>query len=238
MAKRFAEQAPIWTPGSRSGYHALSVGILAGELVKRVSGRSIGTFFRDEVAKPFGIDFFIGLPESEEPRVAQMIPAKTSNMPPPETLNASQIAAMGNPGVNAEFPNKRLWRAAELSSANGQGTASALARVYGALATDGKIDGKALVKPETIKKMTAVQIEGHDEVLAMPTRWGAGFLFNVGGLYGPNDETFGHSGWGGSFGIADPKTGLAIAYVMNQMGAELAGDMRANALVQSVYASL
>jgi CubicO group peptidase (beta-lactamase class C family) len=233
MAKRLAEQAPIWTPGSRSGYHALSVGILAGELVKRVSGKSIGTFFRDEVAKPFGVDFFIGLPQS-----AEMIPAKTNNMPPPETLNASQIAAMGNPAVNAEFPNKRGWRAAELSSANGQGTASALARVYGALAADGKIDGKALVRPETIRRMTAVQIEGHDEVLAMPARWGAGFLLNVGGLYGPNDETFGHSGWGGSFGIADPKTGLAIAYVMNQMGPDLAGDARANAIVAATYASI
>src|SRR3546814_7440789 len=133
---------------------------------------------------------------------------------------------------------KRGWRAAELSSANGQGTASALARVYGALASDGKIDGKALVKPDTIKKMTAVQIEGHDEVLAMPARWGAWFLLNVGGLYGPNDETFGHSGWGGSFGIADPKTGLAIAYVMNQMGPDLAGDVRANAIVAATYASI
>ncbi|HEY4345353.1 MAG TPA: serine hydrolase domain-containing protein [Parvibaculum sp.] len=238
MATRLAEQAPIWTPGSRSGYHALSVGILAGELVKRVSGKSIGTFFRDEVAKPFGVDFFIGLPQSEEPRTAEMIPAKTNNMPPPSSLNASQIAAMGNPAVNAAFPNKRGWRAAELSSANGQGTASALARVYGALASDGKIDGKPLVKPDTIGKMTAVQIEGHDEVLAMPARWGAGFLLNAGGLYGPNDETFGHSGWGGSFGIADPKTGLAIAYVMNQMGPDLAGDARANAIIAATYASI
>lgn len=238
MVERLAAQTPIWTPGSRSGYHALSVGILAGELVKRVSGKTIGTFFRDKVAKPFGVDFFIGLPESEEPRVAEMIPAGTSNMPRPETLSPSQIAAMGNPGVNAEFPNRRMWRAAELSSANGQGTASALARVYGALATDGKIDGKALVKPDTIRRMTAVQIEGHDEVLAMPARWGAGFLLNVGGLYGPNDDTFGHSGWGGSFGIADPKTGVAVAYVMNQMGPDLAGDARANAIVAATYASL
>lgn len=238
MAERLATQAPLWTPGSRSGYHALTVGILAGELVRRVSGKTIGTFFREEVAEPFGVDFFIGLPASEDARVAEMIPAKTSNMPDPSTLNASQMLALGNPAPDARVPNERFWRGAELSSANGQGTAAAIARVYGALATDGTIDGKRLVKPETIRAMTKLQIEGHDEVLAMPARWGAGYILNVGGLYGPNDEAFGHSGWGGSFGMADPKTGLGIAYVMNQMGPDLAGDARANAIIAAVYASL
>lgn len=238
MAERLAAQAPIWTPGSRSGYHALSVGILAGELVRRVSSKTLGTYFRDEVARPFGVDFFIGLPQAEEARVAEMIPARTSSMPPPQSLNASQAAALGNPAVDAEFPNRRAWRAAEIPSANGQGGAAALARVYGALATDGRIGGKALLAPRTIARMTALQIEGMDEVLGMHARWGAGFLLNVGGLYGPNEGTFGHSGWGGSFGIADPKTGLGMAYVMNQMGPDLAGDARANALVAACYASI
>ena len=239
MAERMAAQAPLWDPGSRSGYHALTVGILAGELVRRVSGKTIGTFFREEVAEPFGVDFFIGLPASEDGRVAEMIPATKSNMLDPATLNPSQMVALGNPAPDARVPNERFWRGAELSSANGQGTASAVARVYGALASDGTIDGKRLVKPETIRAMTKLQIEGHDEVLGMHTRWGAGYILNVGGLlYGPNDEAFGHSGWGGSFGMADPKTGLAVAYVMNQMGPDLAGDARANALVAAAYASL
>lgn len=99
------------------------------------------------------------------------------------------------------------------------------------------------MKPETIRAMTALQIEGPDEVLGMPARWGAGYILNaVGlnavGLYGPNDEAFGHSGWGGSFGMADPKTGLGIAYTMNQMGPDLAGDVRANAIIAAAYASL
>ncbi|MDZ4380549.1 MAG: serine hydrolase domain-containing protein [Parvibaculum sp.] len=238
MAERLAAQAPIWAPGSRSGYHALTVGILAGELVGRVSGKTIGTFFREEVAEPFGVDFFIGLPASEDARVAEMIPAKTSNMPDPSTLNVSQIAALGNPAPDPRVPNERFWRRAELSSANGQGSAFALARVYGALASGGKIDGKPLVQPETIRAMTTLQIEGPDEVLGMPARWGAGYILNVGGLYGPNDEAFGHSGWGGSFGMADPKTGLGIAYTMNQMGPDLAGDVRANAIIAAAYASL
>ena len=236
MAERLAAQAPLWEPGSKSGYHALTVGILAGEVVARVTGKSIGTWFRENVALPFEVDFFIGLPASEDHRVAEMIPAKTSNMP--GSLNASQMAALGNPAPNAATPNERFWRGAELSSANGQSTASAIARVYGALASDGKIDGKELVKPATIRAMTAVQIEGHDEVLAMPSRWGAGYILNVGGLYGPNNESFGHSGWGGSFGFADPKTGIGMAYVMNQMGPDLAGDARANALIAAAYTAL
>ena len=238
MAARLAEQAPIWEPGSRSGYHALTVGILAGELVRRVTGRSIGTFFREEVAEAFGVDFFIGLPASEDIRAAEMIPAKKPSSIDPSTLNASQMVALGNPVLDARVPNERYWRGAELSSANGQGTAAAIARVYSALATDGTIEGKRLVKPETIRAMTELQIEGHDEVLNMPSRWGAGYILNVGGLYGPNDEAFGHSGWGGSFGMADPKTGLGISYVMNQMGPDLAGDARANAIIAAAYASL
>lgn len=238
MAERLAAQAPLWEPGSRSGYHALTVGILAGELVRRVTGTTIGAYFNERVAKPFGIDFFIGLPETEDARVAEMIPATTSNMPAPETLNPSQVAALGNPAPDARIPNERFWRAAELSSANGQGTAAAIARVYGALAHDGTIDGQQLVRPETIRAMTAPQIEGADEVLAMPARWGAGYILNVGGLYGPNAESFGHSGWGGSFGMADPTTGLAISYVMNQMGPDLAGDARANAIIAAAYASV
>ncbi|MBX3495325.1 MAG: beta-lactamase family protein [Parvibaculum sp.] len=238
MAERLAAQAPIWAPGSRSGYHALTVGILAGELVARVTGKSIGTWFRENVAEPHKVDFHIGLPASEDFRVAEMIPSATSSLPPPETLNVSQVAALGNPAPDARVPNERFWRGAELSSANGQGTAAAIARVYGALAGDGRIEGKVLVKPETIRAMTDLQIEGPDEVLGMPARWGAGFILNVGGLYGPNDEAFGHSGWGGSFGLADPKTGLGIAYVMNQMGPDLAGDARANALIAATYASL
>lgn len=237
MAERLAAQAPLWEPGSRSGYHALTVGILAGELVRRVTGTTIGTYFNEQVAKPFGVDFFIGLPETEDARVAEMIPTATSNMPAPETLNPSQIAALGNPAPDARIPNERFWRAAELSSANGQGTAAAIARVYGALAHDGTIDGKRLVKSETIRAMTALRIEGADEVLAMPARWSAGYILNVGGLYGPNVESFGHSGWGGSFGMADPKTGLAISYVMNQMGPDLAGDARANAIIAAAYAA-
>ncbi|MGV8995387.1 MAG: serine hydrolase domain-containing protein [Parvibaculaceae bacterium] len=238
MAERLAAQKPLWTPGSKSGYHALTVGILIGEVVARVTGKSIGTWFSENVARPHEVDFFIGLPESEDFRVAEMIAADRSGMPAGSTLNPSQRVALGNPAPNATVPNERFWRDAELSSANGQSTASAIARVYGALASDGKIDGKELVKPETIAAMTALQIEGPDEVLGMQSRWSAGYILNVFGMYGPNDEAFGHSGWGGSFGMADPKTGIAIAYTMNKMGAELAGDPRANALIAAVYASL
>ena len=238
MSARLAAQAPLWEPGSRSGYHAITIGVLFGELVKRITGKSIGTYFNEEIAMPFGIDFFIGLPELEEVRVAEMVPAPNASPLAAGDLNPSQVAAFTNPAPDAAVPNQRFWRAAELSSANGQGTASGLARVYGALANGGMLEGKQLVTPSTIRAMTAEQISGPDEVLAMPVRWGAGFLLNVMGLYGPNEGSFGHSGWGGSFGMADPKAGLGISYVMNQMGPDLAGDVRANALIAATYASL
>lgn len=238
MAARLAAQAPLWEPGSKSGYHAITIGVLLGELVARITGKSIGTYFQDEIAKPFGVDFYIGLPDSEEPRAAEMIPALNASPLAVGSLNPSQAAAFNNPAPDASVPNQRFWRAAELSSANGRGTAVALARIYGALANKGMLEGKALVTPTTIRAMTAQQIEGVDDVLGMPVRWGAGYLLNVMGLYGPNDVAFGHSGWGGSFGMADPKAGLGISYVMNQMGPDLAGDVRANALIAASYASL
>ena len=238
MAARLAAQTPFWEPGSRTGYHALSVGVLVGELVKRITGKSIGSYFNEEIARPFDIDFFIGLPELEEYRVAEMIPASNTSPMKASDFNPSQIAAFTNPAPDAAVPNQRFWRAAELSSANGQGRAVALARVYGALANGGMLDGKSLVTPSTIRAMTAQQISGMDEVLAMPTRWGAGFQLNVMGLYGPNQASFGHAGWGGSFGMADPNAALGISYVMNQMGPGLVGDVRANALIAATYASL
>jgi CubicO group peptidase (beta-lactamase class C family) len=237
-ASRLAAQAPIWEPGSRSGYHAITVGFLANEVFRRVDGRTLGTFVAEEIAGPFGIDISIGLPASGEGRRAPIIPAAASGLPPADTLNASQKLALGNPPLDAAAPNEPAWRAAEIPAANGFATAEALARLYGALAGDGRIGGRKLIGRETIPLMTAPRIANVDEVLGMDVRWAAGFLLNGMGVYGPNAETFGHSGWGGSFGCADPRTGIAIGYVMNQMGSQLAGDPRSVAHIDAIYSSL
>lgn len=238
-AARFAAMTPLWPPGSRSGYHAISIGNLAGELFRRIEGRTLGAFIRDELAGPSGLDLTLGLPPSEEARRAEMIAPPelaTSNMA--TDLNPSQVAAYTNPVIEPLLPNTPAWRACELSSANGFSNARALARLFGAVAGDGTLEGRRIVGAEAIAQATVEQISGVDEVLGVPARWGAGFLLNTDGLYGPQDRSFGHSGWGGSFVVVDPVARMAVAYAMNRMGTDLVGDPRDVALIAAAYESL
>lgn len=238
-AARLAAQAPLWAPGSRSGYHAISIGTLANELFRRIEGRSVGTFIAEELAGPFGLDLTLGLPVSEEARRAEMIAPPelaTSNMT--TDLNPSQLAAYLNPVMEPLRPNTAAWRACEIPSANGFSNARSLARLFGAVAGDGTLDGRRIVGPEALAQATTLQIEGVDEVLGVPVRWGVGFLLNTDGLYGPETKAFGHSGWGGSFAMVDPVKRTAIAYTMNRMGTDLVGDPRDVALIAAAYEGL
>lgn len=232
-AARLAATEPLWPPGSRSGYHAISIGVLAGELFRRITGRSLGQFIASELSGPMGLDLTLGLPVSEEARRAEMIAPPelaTSNMA--TDLNPSQMAAYLNPVIEPLLPNTAAWRACELSSANGFSNARSLARLFGAVARGD------LLKPETLAQATAKRIEGVDEVLGVQARWGAGFLLNTDGLYGPQARAFGHSGWGGSFVVVDPVAKAAIAYTMNRMGVDLVGDPRDVALIAAAYQGL
>lgn len=232
-AARLAAQAPFWPPGSRSGYHAISIGVLAGELFRRITGQGLGRFIKDTLSGPLGLDLTLGLPASEEARRAEMIAPPelvTSNMA--TDLNPSQAAAYLNPVIEPLLPNTAAWRACELSSANGFSNARSLARLFGALASG------ALVSPRTLAAATAERISGVDEVLGVPARWGAGFLLNTDGLYGPETLAFGHSGWGGSFVVVDPVRRAALAYTMNRMGTDLVGDPRDMALIAAAYEGL
>ena len=239
MAARMAAAEPLWEPGTRSGYHALTYAFITGELVKRITGKTIGRFFRDEIAAPWEIDFYIGLPESEEGRIAEMIAAPNAQPLDAANLNEVQKLTFANPSPSATAPNSRAWRKAEISSANGRGSASALAKLFGAVAAGGALNGTSLVSRETLAKLSAEQISNEDLVLGLQGSWGAGVLRNVGGLlYGPNEATIGHSGWGGSFVLCDPVAGVGISYVMNQMGPDLAGDPRAMGLLAAAYEAL
>lgn len=232
-AARLAAQTPIWAPGSASGYHALSIGILGTELFERIEGRPIKQFVAEEIVGPLGIDFSIGLPAGEEHRCAELSPPPSAPVDP-TAFTPAQIAALGNPGLRAGLAMTPEWRAADLPSANGHGTARALATIYARLiAPEG-----GLVSPETLAKATAQQIRNTDLVLGIECDWAAGFLRNSSGVFGPVAATFGHTGWGGSFAIGDPENGLTMAYTMNRMDANLRNDARANALINAVYASL
>jgi CubicO group peptidase (beta-lactamase class C family) len=135
-------------------------------------------------------------------------------------------------------PNTAAWRACEIPSANGFTNARSLARLFGAVAGDGRLDGRHIVGPEAMARATTLRIEGVDEVLGVPARWGAGFLLNTDGLYGPEPLAYGHSGWGGSFVLVDPVRRTAIAYAMNRMGTDLVGDPRDVALIAAAYEGL
>lgn len=236
MVRLLAAQAPMFETG-RSGYHAVTHGFLTGELVRRTTDRTLGRFFAESLAVPLGADAWIGLPESEDVRVCEMI--KASGVPslqlPP---HPAARAALANPSLDAETPNERWWRAAEIPSANGFATARAIATIYGMLARGGEATGRVYLSAGTIAEATRERVHSTDLVLGFPMRWGAGFALNDGAIYGPNLRAFGHSGWGGSFGFADPDAKLGMGYAMNQMYANVRGDPRSLALIDAVYGSL
>jgi CubicO group peptidase (beta-lactamase class C family) len=249
MTEALARQKPWWEPGTNRGYHAMTYGYLVGEVIRRVSGKTVGGYFRDEIGAPLGIDFYIGTPEELDGRIAEMIPA-----PLQTSANTPLAAAMMNPlsmsfkafGLTPDIMNREIgksseWRRAEIPAGNGHGNARAVARVYGALARGGEIDGVRVLSAEAIERAIEEQDYGEDAVLVgLPMRVGLGFMLTCPEIpLGPNPRSFGHAGMGGSLGFADPDEKLAFGYVMNKMVIpENLDDPRLRALVDSVYAPL
>lgn len=234
-AAKLARQRPAWEPGTATSYHAMTYGWLAGEIVRRVAGKTIGRLVAEEIAKPLDADLFIGLPENQDARAAEMLPPKNAATPPP--LPAVATMALTNPVQDPLLPNTRAWRAAEIPAANGHASAMGLARFYAALATDHGCEGVRLLSPATQERLVRPATLGRtDMFLGFMDSWGMGVALNTPGIYGPNPRAFGHSGWGGSFGCADPDAGVAIGYVCNQMGPELVGDPRTSGLCAAVLA--
>ena len=243
-----AEQEPWWTPGERHGYHAVTYGWLVGEVVRRIDGRSLGTYFREEFAAPLGLDAHIGIGPEYDGRISTLMDAPPDpNMPDaiemfggPESLGGK---VFGNPPLagpdEQNITASRGWRAAEIPAANGHATARALARIYGATANGGAIDGIHVIDPETVAQAIVEQSKGADAVLVMETRFGLGWMLTSEFMpLGPNPRAFGHPGAGGSLGYADLDAGIGFGYTMNQMQNNLSGDPRVNGLIDAVYAAL
>ena len=232
----FAAMAPLWEPGSRCVYHAMSYGHLAGEALRRADGRMPGRFIADEIAGPLGLDLFVGLPEREEHRVAELSASEDASDWIAEVERAGYRNAMHGPRVTALTPNERAWRAAEIPAGNGQATAASLARLYGVLATG----GGELISARGIRAATAERFDGIDVSMSLPTRFGAGY--RLGGpesQLGPNPASYGHSGWGGAFAFADPDNGLGVAYVMNRMlGSADDAITRHRRMIDAIYGAL
>jgi len=234
---KLAAMAPLFPIGSASGYHPVTYGYIAGEIFRRVDGRTMGTALREDICEPLDLDLWIGLPDSEHDRVAELM--RPTAMPQFGEINAAVQAAFFKPWSSSGGKGAAEWRRVEIPSANGHATAPALARLMGALANGGTLDGRSLITPAGIKAATAERIRGRDLVLPYEISWGAGFMRNEPNFfYGPTAEAFGHSGWGGSCAFADPTRGVSGAYVMNKQGNALIGDPRAVRLIESAYASL
>jgi CubicO group peptidase (beta-lactamase class C family) len=241
MSEALAEQAPWWEPGTAHGYHVNTYGFLAGELVRRIDGRSIGALLREDVARPLGADIHIGLPQSEHHRVSDFLwpfsPPKP-DIPDDEAL-MKWNTYWNPPGFSgAHWVNHPRWRTAEVPSTNGHGNARAVARIYSALADGGEIDGVRILSRSALKAATTEQVNGYDRINDRPSRFGIGFqLTQPERPLGPNPEAFGHFGAGGSLGFCDPKSRIAFGYVTNDMGPRWQNP-RNRALVDAIYASL
>ncbi|WP_333737885.1 serine hydrolase domain-containing protein [Streptomyces sp. IBSBF 2806] len=244
---RLAATEPWWEPGTRSGYHALTFGFLVGEVVRRVSGLRPGAFLEREVTGPLGVDFTIGLAEKEAHRAAELVhpPAASASEQAAvfSRLTPAAIAALTNPLAGAAEANSPRWRAAEIPAANGHGTARAVAALYGVFAGRGAYGGRRVLSPEGAERVREGQGACRDVVLGSgfdhETEIGLGlWLSGPNGSYGPNPRAFGHDGFGGSCGLADPEAGVSLGYVMNRMGPRIADDPRKMALIEALYGAL
>jgi CubicO group peptidase (beta-lactamase class C family) len=234
---KLAAMAPLFPIGSASGYHPVTFGFTAGEIFRRVDGRTMGTALREDLAQPLDLDIWIGLPDSEHARCADLM--RPTAFPKFGEINDAVKAAFMTKWAAPGGRGTAEWRRAEIPSANGHATAHSLARLMGALASGGTLGGVKILSPEAMEKARAERIAGQDLVLPYQISWGAGFMRNTPNFfYGPTADAFGHSGWGGSCAFADPKTGVSGSYVMNRQGNELIGDPRAVSLIKAAYASL
>ncbi len=237
---QLASQAPWWEPGSASGYHALNQGHMVGEIIRRITGKSLKQFVAEEIAGPLGADFQIGALERDWDRIADVVP------PPPLPFDMDAIdpqspafKTMTGPIPDAAAANTPGWRNADMGACNGHGNARSVARIMSALALGGEVDGVRLVGQKTIDLIFDEQSNGIDMVLGVPLRFGIGYglplLETV--PYLPDERICFWGGWGGSVIVMDLDRRMTISYMMNKMGPGVIGSDRSEAYVSAIYAS-
>jgi CubicO group peptidase (beta-lactamase class C family) len=231
-----AAQPPFWEPGTAPGYHAVTQGYLVGEVIRRATGRSVGRVFREEIAGPMGADFHIGLPASEDARVADLIP-------PPVQVAAQmqselQVNMATNPGVDVAETRRRAWRGAEIPAAGGTGNARSVAQIHMILANGGVANGKTYLSEAGCRRALDCQIEGADLILGIPVRYGMGFGLPGGMVPLPNPNSCFWGGYGGSLAIIDMDARATYSYVMNRMEGTTTGDARGFGLVMAMWQAM
>ncbi len=236
-----AAQAPWWEPGTASGYHALNQGHLVGEVVRRITGAPLRAFFAEEIARPLGADFQIGLDPADRGRVSNVVP------PPPmafdlEAIGADSVAVktLTGPLADASVAWTDGWRGADIGAANGHGNARSVARIQSVVANGGEVDGVRLLSPGTIDLIFDQQSDGVDLVIGIPLRFGIGYALPQTATlpYIPDGRICFWGGWGGSMVVVDVERRLTIAYMMNKMQAGIIGNPTAGALISAVYSAL
>ncbi|MFU8814615.1 MAG: serine hydrolase domain-containing protein [Pseudomonadales bacterium] len=246
MIRRIETEQPHWPPGTAAGYHAVLWGFLPGELARRATGKTLGRILAERVAAPLGADCHLGLPDDEHARVADLIgPNHARRQPEPAALAGMQMPplyplALQNPSIRPwQDACSPAWRRAEIAAANAQANARGIARIYGAVARGGELEGVRILSPGAIAAMTVEEVGGQDDlVLGRPMRRGRGVMLNTLGQYGPNPDSFGHAGAGGSVGFGDPARKLGVGYAMNQMQPGIETDTRGGRLVAALYRCL
>ena len=236
VCARIAAMAPLWPPGTASGYHPVTYGYIAGEIFRRVDGRTMGQALRQDLAEPFGLDLWIGLPDAEHRRVALM--HRPPAAPDLGELTPLRRAAFLQPWSSPGGRDTGAWRRAEIPSANGHATAPALARAMALIACDGVLDGQQVLEPGVAAEVARQRIFGPDLVLPFTLGWAAGLLRNAPNfIFGPGEDSLGHYGWGGSCAMADPGRRLSAGYVMNRQSTYLIGDPRPRRMLDALYES-
>ena len=247
-------QKPLWPPGTAHGYHARTFGFLLDELVRRIAGKTLSDYWQENFAGPLNLDFWIGLPKTENSRVATMYAAKSGKPLEPKNRQSGSdfYADLVTPGTLARKTftspyglhviskmNDAAIRAHPIVSFGGIGSASALAKLYSMLANGGKYDGQTFFSEKAIAWMTTTLADGVDRVFQIPTAFSAGFMKDSGNagrrILGPSGTSFGHPGAGGSHAFADPESKIAFAYVMNQMEQSLLPNEKSRRLVDAIY---
>lgn len=237
-AAALASQAPWWAPGSASGYHAISQGYLIGELVRRVTGVSLGTFFRQNFAEPLGADFHIGTGAEHDARVALVIPAEQGT---PIDLEPGGIAlrTFANPAMDARMSHTVEWRRCESAAANGHGNARSVAQLQSIISHGGESGGKRFLSASGVEALFTEQASGTDLVLGMPIKFGMGYGLNSEfSPISPNARACFWGGWGGSLVVNDLDAELTFAYVMNRMGNGTVGDLRSAGPLMATYGAI
>jgi len=254
MVEKLEQEEPFWKPGTRNGYHMMNFGWTVGELIRRVSGQSLGSYFRSSIADPTDADCWIGLPEEFEDRVAPMIPFRPEKGAPIGAFTAALIndpnsiqalALFNNGGFN---PNSRACHAAEIGGGGGIANARGLARIYAPFACGGALNGTTFVDADALALMQEVAVATHeDATLLIPTRFSLGFMKSMDNrreLAVTRDSVilggsaFGHVGAGGSIGFADPAQGMSFGYTMNRMGPGILMNERGQSLIDAAYRCL